>query len=148
MSKKKILCINGSRECNDYKFLLEALAKFNIKPEDVKEVVSGKCRGGDELGELWAKQNNIKVKEFPAKWDDLSVPNAKIKTNKFDKKYNIMAGFNRNQQMAEYADELLCLEPTGDTSGSQDCVDKFKKLNKPVNVYYGPEEKARKKYVF
>jgi hypothetical protein len=144
---KKILCINGSRECTDYKFLLAALSKFNINPEDIKEIVSGKCRGGDELGELWAKQNKIKIKEFPALWDDLTVPNAKIKQNKFGKDYNCFAGFQRNQQMAEYADELLALQPSSDSSGTQDCVEKFKKLGKPVNVYYGDVE-PKIKYKF
>ena len=148
MAKKK-LCINGDRNCLDYKVLKAALVKFNIDLSTVGEIVSGKCKGADELDELLAKEHKIKVKEFPALWDDLTAKDALVKENKFGKKYDAKAGFRRNKQMAEYADELLCLEPNGDTSGSQDCCDQFKKLGKPVNIYYGDNEpKARKKYAF
>lgn len=149
MAKIK-LCINGDRECNDLRFLLEAVKHFNIDLENVKEIVSGKARGGDELGEILAKQKKIKVKEFPAKWDDIKAVGAKIKVNKFGKEYNTLAGFNRNQEMADYADAVLCLQPSGPTSGSDDCVKRFEKLGKPTYVYYGKEDenKTKKKYVF
>lgn len=142
------LCINGDRECSDYQFLVAALNKFDIKPEDVKEVVSGECRGADKLGEVWARQNKIKIVPFTPKWDDLTHPDALIRVNKFGKQYDAKSGFRRNKQMAEYADVLICLEPNGNTSGSQDCVDCFKKLNKPTNIYYGENKKERGKYKF
>lgn len=147
MSKIK-LCINGDRECTDYQFLISALKQFNINVEDVKEVVCGECRGADKLGEIWAKQNKIKIKPFPAKWDDISHEDALIRTNRFGKQYDAKAGFRRNKEMAEYSDVLLCLEPNGDTNGSQDCVDCFKKLKKPTNIYYGEKKKERGKYKF
>lgn len=147
MSKIR-LCINGDRTCDDYKFLLEALDNFGIKPEDVKEVVSGKAQGGDYLGEVWAKQNKIKIKEFPADWDDLSHSDALIKTNKFGKQYDAKSGFRRNQQIAEYADVLVALQPNYDTSGTQDCIEKFKKLGKTVHIHRSKNEKTEGKYKF
>lgn len=147
--KKRILCIAGDRNCLDYKILKAALVKFNIDLSTIGEIVSGKCKGADELGEILAKENKIKIKEFPAKWDDLTAKDALIRTNKFGKEYDAKAGFRRNKEMAEYADELLCLEPFGPSNGSQDTIEHFKKLGKPVNVYYGDNEpKARKKYAF
>ena len=42
------------------------------------------------------------VVSFPAKWDDLNVEPCIVKTNKYGK-YNVLAGHNRNKEMAEYA---------------------------------------------
>ena len=38
------------------------------------------------------------IEKHYAKWSDISVPNAVVKTNKYGK-YNAMAGHNRNQEM-------------------------------------------------
>ena len=40
------------------------LEKINIT-----EIVSGKAKGADSLGEKYASLNNIPVKEFPANWN-------------------------------------------------------------------------------
>lgn len=55
-------------------------------PWDITEVVSGGANGIDTCGELWATENNIPIKRFPAYWDN----------------FGKMAGFLRNTQMAEY----------------------------------------------
>jgi hypothetical protein len=139
------LCINGDRFCNKYEFLEKAIAHYNINPEYVVEVVSGKAKGGDKLGEDWAKEHNIPITPFPAAWKDLDAPGAIIKEGEYGQ-YNAKAGFDRNQKMADYSDCLLCLQPNGDTSGSQDCVDRFLAQNKEVMIY--PPPKKVKKYDF
>jgi hypothetical protein len=60
------------------------------------EVVSGKARGADRCGEIWAARNNVPIKPFPADWDNLGK----------------RAGFIRNQEMAAYAD-AVALFPGG-----------------------------------
>ena len=57
----------------------------------VSEVVSGKARGADTSGEVWAAARSIPVAGFPADWDALGRP----------------AGHIRNAQMAEYADAVV-----------------------------------------
>lgn len=36
---------------------------------DIAEIVSGRAKGFDFLGEVWAADNHIPVKPFPANWD-------------------------------------------------------------------------------
>lgn len=59
----------------------------------ITEVVSGTQRGGDRIGEYFAKLYNIKVKKFPPNWN----------------KYGKSAGYIRNKKMAEYADACIAL---------------------------------------
>ncbi len=60
---------------------------------NITEVVCGKAKGIDTLGECWAEDHDIPVRSFPANW------------NKFGKK----AGFLRNIEMAKYADSLIAI---------------------------------------
>ncbi len=82
--------IAGMRDFKDYNVLLKAIkeADFNIT-----EVVSGRAKGVDAMGETYAKINNIPVKPFPAQWA----------------LYGKSAGHRRNWQMAEYADALIAI---------------------------------------
>ena len=72
---------------------LDELARHLYTDEgwDITEVVSGKAKGADTLGELWARLNKIPIKEFPADWD----------------KHGKAAGPLRNREMAIYADALI-----------------------------------------
>lgn len=97
--------IAGSRSITDYSLLKKciAISQFNIN-----EVVSGKAKGVDSLGERWARENNVFIKEFPANWGDISHPKAVIRYRK-GKPYDITAGLRRNIEMAEYAEGLILL---------------------------------------
>jgi len=59
----------------------------------ITEVVSGTARGVDILGEIWALENNIPVKKFPANWD----------------LHGKSAGYIRNVEMAEYAEAAIII---------------------------------------
>lgn len=83
---------------------------------DIEEVVCGKAKGFDHLGEAWATENRIPIKPFPAEWDRLGYK----------------AGLIRNEQMAEYADALIAL--TLGTPGTAHMVRTMKRLGKPVFV--------------
>lgn len=95
-------------------------------------VVSGKAKGVDTLGERWAKRNNIPVKEFPAKWDDLEAEGALVREGQYGK-YNCKAGFMRNGQMAEYADALIAIDLG--TSGTQDMIKQANERGLKVFLY-------------
>ena len=60
--------IAGSRSNVDYQDILSAMGECSWSSE-ITEVVSGKARGVDTMGEQWAKENNITIKEFPADWN-------------------------------------------------------------------------------
>ncbi len=82
--------IAGSREIEDYDALLKTIQDADL---DITEVVSGGCRGVDFMGEQWAQENAIPVRQFVADWA----------------MYGRMAGELRNREMAQYADALILL---------------------------------------
>lgn len=127
--------VAGSRHITDYllvsQIISNTLSKYNIS---VTEIVSGCAAGPDTLGEQWALENGVKVEPFEAEWDNISVPNARIKTNKWGKEYNAIAGFQRNERMAEYADVLIAIWD-GQSSGTRDMISRAKKHNLIVFEY-------------
>lgn len=97
---------------------------YNILEEVIKEsgfqidtVISGCCWGIDQLGEEWAKKNNMPIESAPAEWE----------------KYGKWAGFKRNGEMAEAGDCLICIYTVG-SSGSNNMIESMKKLNKPLHI--------------
>ena len=107
--------IAGSREITSYVVVQLAVAGSGF---DITEVVSGTARGVDQLGELWAFENDIPVKRFPADW----------------KKYGKSAGYKRNQQMAEYADALIAIWD-GKSAGTGHMISIAKMKQLPVYVH-------------
>ena len=93
MNEIKVI-IAGSRTYKDYTTLSDIvdyifrqyLYKKGFKQENI-EIVCGKAKGADTLGETYAKSNNFQICYFPADWEN----------------YGKSAGYIRNKQMAEYA---------------------------------------------
>ena len=118
--------VAGSRHITDYQLVSQVITntinKYDIQ---ITEIVSGCAAGVDTLGEQWALENGIKVEPFEAEWDDITVPNALIITNKWDKEYNARAGFQRNEKMAEYGDVLIAIWD-GKSNGTKDMIERAK----------------------
>lgn len=102
--------IAGSREFTLKDFLfqecLEIIARNQYEMEvglqDV-EIVSGhNPSGADYYGEKFAQKHNIKLKLFPANWNDITTPPVIIKEG-FYGEYNALAGSNRDTEMLNYA---------------------------------------------
>lgn len=108
--------IAGTRDILDYELVLRAIENSGF---DITEIVSGKARGVDSLGEIYAALNDLPVKEFPADW------------NKFGKS----AGFIRNKQMADYAEALIAVWDR-ESAGTKNMIDTMFKLKKPLYVEY------------
>lgn len=105
--------IAGGRNFDNY----ELLSTFcNHLKENITEVVSGKARGADSLGEKWANENNVPIKPFPADWD----------------LYGKRAGYVRNSEMAEYAEGLIAFWD-GESKGTKHMIDTAK--SKGLEVY-------------
>lgn len=107
--------IAGSRYARKYEHIVNAVkaSGFNISI-----VVSGKCRGFDELGELWAAKNNKIVDPFPADWNQ----------------YGRAAGPIRNRKMAENAHGLIALwDGKIKNSGTKNMIDEA--IKKGLQVY-------------
>ena len=82
--------IAGSRGVDDYELVKQVIEDSGF---EITEVVSGGARGADRLGERWARENNVSIKQFIPDWDGLG------------KK----AGHVRNRQMGDYADALIVI---------------------------------------
>lgn len=110
------VAIIGSRTINDKSFVYSKLDKIFLgrKPD---LVVSGGAKGPDTLGVLWARDNQVEVKEFIPDWE----------------KYGRGAGFKRNSQIVEAANLVIAFWD-GLSRGTKDSIDKAKKLNKRVEI--------------
>lgn len=82
--------IAGGRDFNNFDLLCEKCDKILSRQTEI-EIVSGRARGADQLGERYAKERGYPIKMFPAKWSELGK----------------QAGYVRNVEMAEYADGLI-----------------------------------------
>lgn len=82
--------IAGTRHVTQLALVEKAIQESHFK---ITEVVSGRARGVDSLGEQWAEQHNIPVKLFPAEWD----------------KHGKGAGYRRNIEMSRYSDALIAV---------------------------------------
>ena len=94
--------IAGSRDISDYDKVACIIKESGF---NISEVVSGTALGVDTLGEIWAEENNIPVKQFPADWDNKGKA----------------AGFIRNTEMADYADALIAVWD-GKSSGTKHMI--------------------------
>ena len=64
-----ITIVAGSRSITNYEIVKEAIEKSGF---DIISIVSGGARGVDSLGERYARENGIELKQFPANEEDFS----------------------------------------------------------------------------
>jgi hypothetical protein len=119
--------VAGSREGIHYDDVLKAMETCSWTPT---EIVSGKARGVDTMGEQWAKENDVPIKEFPADWDNLGRK----------------AGTLRNCQMGDYADALVAVWD-GSSRGTAHMIKYAKEKGLKVHVHI-PREKSRIEELF
>jgi hypothetical protein len=83
--------IAGCRDFKDYDLLKEKVCTILQNVPGEIEIVSGTCRGTDQMGERLAHEKGWAVKQFPADWQA----------------HGKMGGPIRNKEMAVYADALV-----------------------------------------
>ena len=114
MNAVKVI-IAGPRDYHDY---ISVLMAMHLCGFQVTEVVSGRARGVDTMGERWADEHGIPIKPFLAEWD----------------KFGKSAGMRRNGQMANYADAAVVLWD-GYGRGSGNMRQQMLDRKKPLFVY-------------
>nr|WP_302052948.1 DUF2493 domain-containing protein [Shouchella clausii] len=110
--------VAGSRNFSNYALLerkLDAILRNRV--DEGVEIVSGKARGADTLGERYAKERGYAIKEFPADWE----------------KNGKAAGPIRNRKMAEYADALVAFWD-GKSRGTNNMIETAEELGLQVRV--------------
>lgn len=71
-------------------------------------LIQGGATGADKFAKEWASAKpEIQRFECKAKWDDLSHPDAVIKTRRDGTKYDALAGHRRNARMLEWKPDLV-----------------------------------------
>jgi len=110
------IIIAGSRDFNDYEMLREKSSHLIQNLESV-EIVSGTANGADKLGERFAKEFSLPLKQFPAKWSE----------------YGKSAGYKRNEEMAQYADALIAFW-NGNSKGTKHMIDLAEKYNLKIRI--------------
>lgn len=108
--------IAGGRSFSDYNLLRE-VCDHMLQNQIEVEIVSGKARGADALGEKYAKEKGYTIKEFPADWE----------------KYKKAAGYIRNKEMAKYADAAIVFWD-GNSKGSKHMIELSQEYNLKIKV--------------
>jgi hypothetical protein len=109
LEDRLIVIIAGSRRFigkSAYSLVAEAVVESGF---DITEVVSGTARGIDNIGEEWARNNNVPVRQFPAQWG----------------KYGRVAGLKRNEAMAKYSEGLIAIWD-GESRGTENMINTAK----------------------
>lgn len=96
---------------------MQSKLDFFLENKADVEIVSGTARGADQLGERYAFERGLPVKQFPADWDQ----------------HGKSAGYIRNAQMAEYADAAVIFWD-GTSRGSKHMIDLAKAKGLRVRV--------------
>ncbi|MEG1726080.1 MAG: DUF2493 domain-containing protein [Anaerovoracaceae bacterium] len=110
------IVIAGGRDFEDCEFLCNKINHYTQNLPEL-EIVCGKAKGADALGERYAKENGINIKYFPVKWDELGKS----------------AGYIRNSEMANYADGLIAFWD-GNSKGTKHMIDLAKRMGLKVKV--------------
>ena len=113
-----IIC--GTRTFDNYLLLCQTLDKIITNPAEA-EIVSGRAKGADTLGERYAKEHNIPLVMFPAQWN----------------LYGKSAGFRRNAEMLKYAkqkDPVVIAFWDGISHGTKNMIDISRKAKATVHV--------------
>lgn len=97
--------------------LEKLIEKFEEDYGTITMIVSGRARGPDKLGEMWAVENGIHIAQFPAQWD----------------LHGKAAGPIRNQEMGEFADAAIIMWD-GESSGAKHMSKVMLKLKKPFII--------------
>lgn len=123
--------IAGGRNFKHGEKHYEWIEKILSKKLDI-EFVDGNATGADEINKIMADRLLAGRKDFPADWDDIETDKPCVVRYRSDgTPYNVLAGYNRNQEMAEYASAVegekgaLILFPGG--KGSADMLKRAKK---------------------
>ena len=119
------LIIAGSREITNKVEIFEIIRKYietSFKVNlltDISElsIISGMAREIDSVAVKYAKENNIKLLEYPANW----------------KNFGKSAGHIRNLEMAKDGTHLLAIWD-GQSKGTKNMIDQMKKMGKSTYV--------------
>ena len=106
-----VILVCGGRTYNNKEKIYEVLSSIH-KDKTINILIHGAAKGADTLAGYWARENNIKEKQYPALWNT----------------HGKAAGIMRNQKMLDDNKvDLVIAFPGG--KGTADMVERAKKAN-------------------
>lgn len=104
------IMVCGGRDFNNEAMLFHALDELllSLQSHETKcyTLIAGAARGADTLAAVYAKNNNLKLEEYPAEWD----------------KYGKSAGYRRNTDMVDASDMVVAFWD-GKSKGTKHSID-------------------------
>jgi len=130
------IIVAGTRHYDDYITFVEKMNEVvaNLDKNSVIFITGAAKTGADALIIRWCKENNYPWIEYPADWDNIDVPGAVIKRNRFGKRYNAIAGHQRNEMMANFGTELIAFWDN-ESSGTKNMIALATKKKIPITVH-------------
>jgi hypothetical protein len=119
MKKRNLVVVaTGGRDYRDKDHVYRTLDKIH-RLRNIRLLVEGGAFGADHHAQCWARERGVPFKTEYAKWNDISHPDAVVRTRKNGTQYNVLAGFWRNQKMMDdYNPDVVVVFPGG--SGTAD----------------------------
>lgn len=115
------ILVCGGRDYHNFTLIYKTLDDLD-SGSLIEVVIHGNASGADTCGSLWALLHHKQALPYPAKWDDLHVAGAIVRKGQYGL-YNVVAGFQRNQQMIdEGKPDLVVAFPGG--KGTADMVNR------------------------
>lgn len=103
----------GGRGFKDRDFIFRHLSRLDKERGPIVEVMEGGAPGTDKIAGEWADENGRRHVRDEAAWEDLAVPGAVRAVRADGTEYNVLAGFQRNQRMADSRLDLVIVFPGG-----------------------------------
>lgn len=139
------ILVAGSRGYTDYEHFKSVLEEVILHdyPKDSIIFITGAAKSGpDDMIIRWCRENGYAWTEFPADWDDISVPGSFVKRNSRGKLYNAAAGHQRNRQMAEHMTRALIFWD-GVSPGTRNMIAEAERVDIEPNVFIVNGERKR-----
>lgn len=119
------IIVAGSRNFNDWnrfeKVMLKVLEKFHH--ERLLFISGDAVSGPDRMIIEYCEKFGLDYVKVPADWDNINATVVKIKFNSRGEKYNALAGFARNEEMAQIATHLIAFWDN-QSPGTQDMMER------------------------
>lgn len=135
---KHRICVAGTRGFSDYAFFTLAMQNYlkelGYPKEEILFISGDATSGADAMIIKFAIEFGYYWTSFKADWDNLNVEGARIKVNpRTGKEYNALAGFQRNEEMAEVLTRLVTFYD-GVSPGTRDMIKRVNEDNHPIWV--------------
>lgn len=133
MTQRILVC--GGRDFSDVDLVYAELDRAHVR-EPVSHIIHGAATGADSIAKAWADERGVTPLPFPADWENLTHPDAVIRTGRNGRKYDARAGHRRNQKMLDEGRPTRVIAFEGG-DGTADMVKRAKRVGVLTQEVFG-----------